>query len=115
MDDLSEKLTEILGDPESMNRVRQMAESLLSNKEEEHIVPANSTGLAEMLGGDDIKGIMTLISRLKNTGDDSRVQLLNALKPHLSDAKREKADTAIKILKLIELLPYIKESGILKL
>ena len=29
MDDLSSKLTELLNDPESMNRVRQMAESIL--------------------------------------------------------------------------------------
>ena len=29
MDDLSSKLTELLNDPESMNRVRQMAESVL--------------------------------------------------------------------------------------
>ena len=31
MDDLSEKLAELLNDPESMNRVRQMAENLLGN------------------------------------------------------------------------------------
>ena len=29
MDDLSSKLTELLNDPESLNRVRQMAESVL--------------------------------------------------------------------------------------
>ena len=37
MDDLNKKLTEILNDPESMNRVRQMAESILTdnNQKEE--------------------------------------------------------------------------------
>ena len=35
MDDLSEKLADILNDPESMNRVRQMAESLLGSEQQE--------------------------------------------------------------------------------
>ena len=35
MDDLSAKLTELLNDPESMNRVRQMAESILGGSEAE--------------------------------------------------------------------------------
>ena len=34
MDDLNQKLAQILNDPESMNRVREMAESILSQKEE---------------------------------------------------------------------------------
>lgn len=114
MDDLSEKLNELLSDPESMNRVRQMAENLLGNNQPP---PTESTDLSvgEMLGGEDIKNIMSLITRFKNTGDDSRVQLISALKPHLSDEKKEKADMAIKILKLLDMLPLIKESGILKL
>ena len=33
MDDISEKLAEILNDPESMNRVRLMAESMLGDKQ----------------------------------------------------------------------------------
>lgn len=117
MDDLSEKLAELLSDPESMNRVKQMAESLLGEQavaEPPPLPPSPLGGITDMLNGDELRSIMSIISRLKTTGDDSRVQLLNALKPHLSDPRREKVDTAIKLLKLLELWPFIKESGIIK-
>lgn len=116
MDDLSEKLAELLNDPDSMNRVRQMAENLLGGAEESappQSAPQNAA--PELLGGDELKSIMSVISHLKSSENDSRVQLIAALKPHLSEARRERADSAIKLLKLLELWPYIKESGLLKL
>lgn len=109
MDDLSEKLAGILNDPESMERVRQMAENLLSEKEEK---PQNNNNFDFFPDGDTLKTIMNIVSRLKSSDNDSRTQLIAALKPHLSEPKREKADTAIKILKLIEMLPLIKETGL---
>lgn len=113
MDELSEKLAGILNDPESLNRVRQMAESLLG--EDTGQEKKEETSIGEVLSGNDMKTIMTVMSRLKDTGNDVRTQLLVALKPHLSEPRREKVDTAIKILKMIELLPLLKDSGILNL
>ncbi len=112
MDDLSEKLADILNDPESMNRVRQMAESLLGSEQQEQQPPQPEDG-SMMPSGDEIKTIMSVMSMLKDTKTDARAQLLNALRPHLSEPRREKVDTAIKIMRLIEILPYIKESGLL--
>jgi len=111
MDDLSEKLAELLNDPESMNKVRQMAENLLGGNSE----PAPQSSAADNSGGDELKAVMSIMSILKNSGNDSRTQLLTALKPHLSEPKREKVDTAIKILKILEMLPLIKETGLLNL
>lgn len=110
MDDLSKKLSEILNDPESMNRVREMAESILSEKPEPEPQKNDLSALADI---GEISQIMGLVSRLQSQNDDPRAALLSALKPHLSEAKREKVDTAIKILRLLDLLPLIKESGIL--
>lgn len=110
MDDLSAKLSEILSDPESMNRVREMAESILSEKPEPP-PPKNDFSALSDVG--EITQIMGLVSKLQSHNDDPRAALLTALKPHLSEAKREKVDTAIKILRLLDLLPLIKESGIL--
>lgn len=115
MDDLSEKLAGILNDPDSMERVRKMAESFLGNDtaKEEEKSPLDDIG--SMLGADDLQAIITIISKLKSSGNDPRTQLLKALKPHLSEPKREKVDTAIKILKVLEILPLMKNSGILKI
>ncbi len=113
MDDLSSKLAELLNDPDTMERVRSMAENLLgdSNQSAPQSVPA----LPEMLPGEELGKIMSIIGRLKSESNDSRTQLLTALKPHLSEPKREKVDTAIKILRLLELLPLIKDTGLLNI
>ncbi len=113
MDDLSEKLAGILNDPESMDRVKKMAESILGDDSAKQA----NTGLGnigETLGAEELSAIMSIIGKLKTAGNDNRAQLLSALKPHLSAPRQEKVDTAIKILKVIEILPLIKESGIIK-
>ena len=112
MDELSEKLAGLLNDPDTMERVRQMAENLLG----ENNTQANTEQVSDFSPlnmGDELATVMSIIGKLKNSDDDSRTKLLIALKPHLSEPKREKVDTAIKILKLLELLPLIKETGIL--
>ena len=110
MDDLSRKLSEILNDEESMNKVRSLAENLLSSDE-------NGDNEAENYGlsAGELSKIMGIIGRLKNGKDDKRTALLAALKPNLSKEKQEKVDVAIKLLKLIEILPLLKESGILNI
>lgn len=115
MDDLSEKLAEILNDPESMQRVRSMAENLLGGeqqKDKEHKADINSLFGDSDLDIGQITKIMTVLNRLKSKNEDSRTQLLLALKPHLSVPKREKVDTAVKLLKLIDMLPIIKDMGL---
>lgn len=129
MDDFSEKLAGILNDPESMERVRMMAESLLGDSNEKNAAPvlprpvqsAPSGGMGDLLSafGDGmpdaatLKKIMGIISKFKSVGNDDRSALLLALRPHLSEPRKEKLDTAMKILRLIDILPYLKESGLL--
>lgn len=111
MDDLNQKLAQILNDDESMNRIRKMAESLLSDKPEPK--PEQDASPIGIVDSNELMGIMSLVSKLNTQNSDARTDLLKALKPHLSEPKREKVDTAIKILRLLELLPVLKESGVL--
>ena len=115
MDDLNEKLAEILNDPESMDKVRRMAESILGGEEEPTVGPQESrvAGAALPFGEKDLSVITSLITRMKTNENDPRVQLILALRPHLSEKRRERADAAIRLLKLIDLLPLIKGSGLL--
>lgn len=110
MDDLNQKLAQILNNPESMNRVKEMAESILSQNEEKKETESSVFGIPD---SDELMSIMSIVSKLNQKNDDARTALLAALKPHLSEPKREKVDTAIKILRLLDLLPALKESGIL--
>ncbi|MBR7071068.1 MAG: hypothetical protein IKI29_02770 [Clostridia bacterium] len=119
MDDFSEKLAEILNNPQQMEQVRQMAEQLLGSAGDQPSVdnppPAVSSGntVSDGLDSIDVGRIMRLLTQFRSTGQDDRTRLLLALKPHLSEPRREKIDTAVKLLRLVELLPLLRESGLL--
>ena len=122
MEDLNEKLASILNDPKSMERVRQMAERLLGDEPPKETPPQSDISpLTSLLGGADMPDpqtlgkIMSIMGKINSKKDDCRTALLTALKPNLSEERRKKVDTAIKILKFIEILPLLKESGILNL
>lgn len=103
MDDLSEKLGEILNDPESVAKIGEMAKSLFGEKNEAPVKEAEQP---------DMMKIMSLINRFKSSGENENQRLLQALKPHLSAPRQKKVDTAVKILKLLELAPLLSDSGI---
>lgn len=44
-----------------------------------------------------------------NSASSKNADLINALKPHLSPQSQKKADNAIRIMKLFEILPYLKD------
>jgi len=112
MDDLQSKLSGILNDPESLAAVKEMAESLFSKNKEDSSSANNSPfDDSTMPSGEQIGMIMNLMSKFSNQKDDERTHLLTALKPYLSQKRQEKTENAIKILKLLEILPLLKDSG----
>ncbi len=125
MDDLTATLSGILNDPESMEKVRKMAEGLFSGSDAS-VSQANASSnplgaLSNLSNGQDSSGmpdvasLMKIMNMLKTKGDDSRSGLLLALKPHLSYERQERVDKAVKILKLVSLMPILKDSGLLNL
>ena len=68
----------------------------------------------DILGGLDIEAIMKmgeLMSQMNKQDDSTR--LLIALKPHLKPENRQKVDSAMKLMKIMNILPLLKDSGIL--
>ena len=60
---------------------------------------------------DDFAMIMkakSIFDRMNKTSSKN-ADLINALKPNLSEQSRQKADQAIRILKLFDMLPYLKD------
>ena len=127
MEDLSAMLSQLLDDPQGMEKIKSLAGSLLDGQ------GALSTGGSPSSGGSggtatsesaqgfgeglpispgEIQTIMKLMGAMKNTGDDDRTRLLLSLKPHLSEERQQRVDQAVKLLKLITLLPLIRESGL---
>ena len=105
MDNIQEKLTELLNNPDGMAKIKQIAEGLLGNNTEpEHETSSDNTGFDI-----DPSVLMGMISALKNAPCDNRAGLLMALKPHLSAERQQRVDNAIKLLKLVPLIPLVKQ------
>lgn len=121
MDDITSKITELLNDPEGMQRISSLASSIMQSDDKEEKAANkqnNNSSFGDNLPIDPAQmgNIMKMMSVLKqqDTNDDN-AKLLIALKPHLSEERRKKVDKAVSLLKVVKLLPILKESGMLNL
>ena len=115
MDDLAAAVQSILNDPQSMAQIQGIMHSLGANPPQspapapppvqQNNAPAAPLNLLNTLNANDPMTAMLL--------DDS-TRLLAALRPLLGEARQKKLDEAAKILKLLHLLPLLKESGVLQ-
>jgi hypothetical protein len=116
MDDMADKITELLADPDAMVRIKQMAETLFSGDNEADNKPKQpETGGFSLPDGFDPMKLMGIMSALNSNDNDNRAGLLLALKPHLTIERQQRVDRAVKLLKIASLLPILKEQGILDL
>ena len=75
---------------------------------------SDSSEQDDILGGIDLEAIMRmgeLMSQMNRQDDSTR--LLLALKPHLKPENRRKVDSAMKLMKIMNILPLLRDSGIL--
>ena len=100
-EDLLAKLFEQLMEEDSKKNTSEADESDSSEQD-------------DILGGIDIEAIMRmgeLLSQMNRQDDSTR--LLLALKPHLKPENRQKVDSAMKLMKIMNILPLLRDSGIL--
>ena len=66
-------------------------------------------------GGFDLGSLGSIANILGkfNQNDDKRCRLITALKPLLSPERQQRADEALRIIKLMDILPLIRDSGLL--
>ena len=105
---IADKLTELLNDPEGMERIKNVASSLFgdgSNAQQPKAEEPQGSFLPDI----DPMMIMKLMSAFNNTENDNRANLLLALKPHLSPQRQARVDSAVKLLKLVSLMPLVKQ------
>lgn len=125
MDDMMNKLGEILSDPESVKQITELAQMFMSETtDNKNSSPENSENSDDkndsessggLFSGIDLSSIMKIQEIMGAvSGKDKNSELLLALKPHLSPEKQKKADKAIKLIKLLTIWNFIKDSGILK-
>ncbi len=109
--DLSEKINSILSDPESMKEIKELASMLGESqpsvhKEEKPPAP----DLGSLLGAEQMGTLMKLAPMLGSLSkEDDTTRLLKAIRPFLSEERKHKLDEAEKMLKMMKLLPLLKD------
>lgn len=117
MDDITDKIGQLLNDPQAMEQIMSLKNLLLPDNDSEapsQSEPKKSSSPAKSMlpsFSDDtmrtIMKIMPLLSDIKK--DDDTTRLLQALRPFLGAERQKKLDEAAKILQLIKILPVIKQ------
>ena len=123
MPDLSEQLSAILQNPEAQRNIQNLLSSLNQNSDAQKNPGGQPFDFSSLLGqiqpqtpepsvpNIDINMLMKLQGIFsKMSCDDSNINLLRALRPHLKNP--QKVDGAINILRLISVLPALEQSGI---
>ena len=108
LDNINEILSSL--SDEDMENLRAAAENLFSSEEKsernETVGFGGMPDLSGILGNARLmSGISSLMGAMNKT--DSRTRLIEALKPLLSENRRRKADEAMQMMKLFEILPMI--------
>lgn len=110
MDMLKSVASSILG-----GEGQTQSKEVIPEPEHEHEQKQSSTALSALgdlnLGSSDFQMIMKAKSMFEkmNTGKNKNVDLIEALRPHLSSKTQDKADQAIQIIRLFEMLPLMKD------
>ena len=87
---------------EDMKQLKSIADEVMKDGSNRKENSSDGIDMNMLLKAKDIMNRM-------NNASNKNTQLILALKPHLSEKSREKADNAAKMLKLFEILPYIKD------
>ena len=116
MENIAEKISELLSSDGGIEKIKSLADGLFggnSSQSESDDKDSENSNAFSLPDGFDIGKIMGLASAFGNQKPDHRSALLLALKPHLGEARRERVDKAVKLLKIVAMLPLLKENGIL--
>lgn len=116
MEDLMGMLNKIMSDPEQMQQISSLASSLgldSSVPEEGPKTVSPDPSTSSLFSSGDFSTLLPIFQKLQQSADDKYITFLRSLQPLLSDARKPKVDTAISFLKLISMLPYLEESGVL--
>ena len=114
MAQLEEQLNQILGNPQAMEQIMSLAQSLSGKQEEERQPEEETQPPAENDPPSPLSALDGLDPRLLRMGmgllseysaqDDKKTALLAALKPFLKPERQEKMDQAVRIVRLTRVI-----------
>ncbi len=89
-----------------MEKLKNVASSLMSGSNSSETKKEPSDNISSLFGGDTANMLMKVASQMNK--EDDKTAFIKALKPLLSDERKQKADEAIRFMKLMDALPLLK-------
>lgn len=111
MPDLFSKISEILSNPESAQKIREIASTLSSSDSSQPVenFPESGSDNLPTLPASGSLDSLNLLSGFSGSGAHSRdLALLHAVRPYLRSSRAGKIDNAIKAIRVIDLLSALR-------
>lgn len=118
MSELQDTINQIMSNPEAMRQVQSLGEKLgLSGSNPAPPPPPAAPSVVPPVmpsGNADMMSALTKLAPLMSAANpnDETAALLNALKPFLSGEKLERLQSAQRLIRIIRMIPLIKDSGL---
>ena len=109
MDDISSAVSKLLQDGQAISYIQE----LLGGSEKDNSRTSEQKNSENSSSNLDL-GALAAATQLFSGGNSECEKLLDALLPFLSEKRKKKASDAKRILKILALLPVLKESGLLE-
>jgi len=115
MDNMNDMLSSVLGDPESLRQIQELADMLKDETgDSSQDNNADAASESDSSDGFDPAMLMSIMGAVSAAGgDDKNRSLILALKPYLSSERQARADKAVKFLKMYAVFNELKKSGML--
>ena len=118
MSDIQDKINKILSDPEALKQLQGLGAQLGLSGDSPVSQPSSPPPAPPANGGNgELMSALTKFAPMISgfSEDDDVSRLLHALRPFLSEEKQQKLDRAQRLMKLVRIIPLIKDSGIFNL
>ncbi len=99
MNDLSDKVSALLSDPSSLEKIMSIAQGMTKTEEPKNELPVSVEKIAPML------------EAYTKSANNPKVQLLLALKPMLSEGRQKNIDEAISMMRIAGVASKLFERG----
>ncbi len=106
MDSINDILSSLT--PDDIDALKSMADSVFGASEENSNQKNKSTGFESFITPEMLIKLSNIMNMM-NSSDSGRYRLIEALKPNLSLRRRQKADEALQLLKILEIIPLLTD------
>lgn len=110
MDSINDILSSLTAD--DIDALKSMADSLFSSDNDSgsqnQSEQTDNSAFGDFLNPDMLIKLTSVMSMMNSCGNE-KYRLIEALKPNLSLRRRKKADEAMQILKLLEIMPLLTD------